>query len=78
MKLTKTTRFHSWKIRFGVHIQAQMHGGIAWVVIDKIEDLMLDWSHLPKEQMNGKVLPPAWVGRPHMEWMEGVSEAEKQ
>eukprot|EP00957_Ditylum_brightwellii_P151611 11545925-Ditylum_brightwellii.AAC.1 len=55
-----------------------MHGGIAWVVIDEIEDLMLDWSHLPQEQMNGKVLPPVWVGQPYMEWMEGVSEAEKQ
>eukprot|EP00957_Ditylum_brightwellii_P198981 15166994-Ditylum_brightwellii.AAC.1 len=28
--------------------------------------------------MNGKVLPPAWVGRPYMGWMEGVTEAEKQ
>eukprot|EP00957_Ditylum_brightwellii_P086145 6554662-Ditylum_brightwellii.AAC.1 len=30
------------------------------------------------EQVNGKVLPTYWVGRPYKEWMEEVSEVVKQ
>eukprot|EP00957_Ditylum_brightwellii_P212216 15367095-Ditylum_brightwellii.AAC.1 len=59
MKFTKTVCFHSWKIQVGVYVQTEMHEEIAWVVIDEIEDVMVDWGHIPKEQMHGKFLSPA-------------------
>ena len=59
----------------GLRVKTHIYHSITWIAFDEAFD-PLQWAHLPRNQIIGVNIHPAWVCRPNFGWVE-ISRGEK-